>query len=281
MSLDSGANGNFLKQYLGKTRWEMPIMLSESSWAAHKATLAARIPFTDFEYSVVVPGAQQRWFSISGEPLFDASTTFTGYRGTGKDITERKDAEEKIRHLALHDALTGLPNRPLLQDRLHKAIADASRQGHAVWVVFVDLDRFKHVNDSLGHKAGDILLTTIAGRLQATLRENDTVARIGGDEFLLVLQDVPGQSLTTGTFKRILDAVAAPVALDGQSVVISCSIGAAAYPHDGMTAELLMERADAAMYRAKQSGRNNFQFFAAAMNEGAGEISGKNDLSHQ
>ena len=256
--------------YIGRMPWELPINLTLAQWAAHKAVLAAHEPFKDLEYQVALD-TESRWFSISGEPLFDTGGTFTGYRGIGKDITERKETEAKIQHMALHDGLTGLANRPFLRDRLIQAIAHANRQGHAIWVVFIDLDRFKFINDSLGHKAGDLLLQTISERLKLALRADDTVARLGGDEFVLVLPDISEEGLTISIVQRVLEAVAVPMILEGQQVVISCSIGIAAYPGDGTTEEELIEHADMAMYRAKQSGRNNFQFYTPAMNESISE----------
>ena len=268
---ESGNNGKILNDYLGKTRWEMPILLSPSAWDAHKADLNAHRAFSDFEYKGEFANNELRWFSVSGEPLFDASGVFTGYRGTGKDITDRMQAEAKIRHMAMHDSLTGLPNRALLNDRLKQAIARAERSGYEVWVLFLDLDRFKPINDSLGHKAGDVLLQMIAERLLAASRDNDTVSRLGGDEFVMVLSDFPAGTLTTTIISRILEAIAEPMILEGQQVVVSCSIGAAVYPIDGSDDESLIEHADAAMYHAKKNGRGNVQFYATSMNERASE----------
>ena len=282
MSRSAGTiNGDVLNQCIGKTRWEMPIVMSESGWAEHKDLLAKHQTFSDFEYKVDFADKKLRWFSASGEPVFDSNGVFKGYRGTGKDISERKRSEEQIQHMALHDALTGLPNRTLLQDRIAHAIAVANRQSHALWVLFIDLDRFKFINDSLGHKAGDVLLMTIAQRLQTTLREHDTVARIGGDEFVLVLPDLAASPLTARVIQRILDAVSEPMLLEGQQIVIGCSIGIAIYPMDGVDEERLLEHADTAMYRAKKNGRNNFQFYTALMNDGASErLSIENGLRH-
>ena len=272
MSRDTyGTNGEFLARYIGKTRWDMPIQLDEAGWSLHKATLTAHQPFSDFEYKAIFPNKEVRWFSISGEPLFDAENNFTGYRGIGKDITDRKNAEEQIQHMAMHDALTGLPNRELMKDRLAHEIAFAQRHGNSIWILFVDLDRFKIINDSLGHKAGDALLQLIAQRLQAVLRQNDTCARIGGDEFVLVLPSIPGKNISTNVVQRILDAVKEPTMLENQQIVISCSIGIAVYPLDGTVVDDLVEHADIAMYRAKESGKNNFQFYTSLMNDRVSE----------
>ena len=264
-------NGKILNEYIGKTRWEMPLQVPLSVWDAHKAVLFAHQSFSEFEYRVDLVGHETRWFSISGEPVFDAQGTFSGYRGTGRDITDRIQSEARMRHMAMHDSLTTLPNRDLLNDRLKQAIARAERHAFEVWVLFLDLDRFKPINDSLGHKAGDELLQIVASRLLAASRDNDTVSRLGGDEFVIVLSDFPRGALSTAIISRILDSIAEPVTLEGQQIVISCSIGAAVYPTDGNNEEELIEHADAAMYFAKKNGRNNFQFYASSMNERASE----------
>ena len=184
-----------------------------------------------------------------------------------RDITERKSLETQIQHQADHDALTGLANRNLLRNRLSQAIAYAARYEHPIWVVYLDLDRFKSVNDSLGHKAGDTLLKVMGERLKSAMRDTDTVARLGGDEFVLILPRPSGSGLSTSTMRRIMEVVAQPLMIEGQPFSLSCSIGVAVYPGDGTEPDTLLERADIAMYRAKETGRNNFQFFTAAMNE--------------
>ncbi|RZI41951.1 EAL domain-containing protein [Herbaspirillum sp. HC18] len=179
----------------------------------------------------------------------------------------RRQYAEQLEYHAGHDTLTGLPNRALLHDRLTQAVAYASRYCYSVWVLFLDLDRFKLVNDSLGHKAGDIVLKTIAARLQGAVRETDTVARLGGDEFVLVLPERIDERLATAVVQRIMDAVAQPLTVEGHEFVLGCSIGVAAYPSDGDDPESLIKHADIAMYRAKETGRNNFQFYMPAMND--------------
>jgi len=176
------------------------------------------------------------------------------------------DKEEKLNFLAYYDALTGLCNRAVLVQRLKQEITYAHRRGRTTAVLFIDLDKFKWVNDSLGHSAGDKLLTAVASRLQTAVREEDTVARLGGDEFVMVLADQePGDSLSSA-LGRILDAVSRPVMIDGREVDVSCSIGVSVYPDDGADAETLIKNADVAMYRAKELGRNNFQFYEKQMN---------------
>jgi len=257
---------------IGRTRWELIPAMAGSGWGeAHMARLAAREPFTDLEYATRDAVGDTRWFSINGEPVFDEHGTFTGYHGTGTDITARKLTEQRIVHIAQHDVLTGLPNRSLLQDRLSQAVAYSVRTSHTVWVMLIDLDRFKFVNDSMGHKAGDVLLMTIAARLRSALRDTDTVARLSGDEFVVILTEHDDERLSPEIVQRLMDAVAQPVMLGSKEFFVTCSIGVAAYPTDGTAADSLIEHADIAMYRAKKLGRNNFQFYTPAMNEEAME----------
>jgi diguanylate cyclase (GGDEF)-like protein/PAS domain S-box-containing protein len=260
------------ERLLGKTRWETtPGMEESDSGRGHIAQTRAHQRFSDFEYSMLDDQGGTRWFSINGEPLFDEHGQFTGYRGTGTDITARKLSEQRIHHVAQHDVLTGLPNRSLLQDRLSQAVAYSMRCAHPVWVMLIDLDRFKFVNDSMGHKAGDVLLMTVAARLRSALRDTDTVARLSGDEFVVILTEHEDQKLSVDIVQRLMDSVAQPVMLGSKEFFVTCSIGVAVYPTDGAPAENLIEHADIAMYRAKKLGRNNFQFYTPAMNEEAME----------
>jgi diguanylate cyclase (GGDEF)-like protein/PAS domain S-box-containing protein len=264
---EAGAPPDFL---VGRTRWETVPNLQESeAGKAHMADLMARRAFTNFEYSMVDSEGSTRWFCVNGEPIFDEHNVFTGYRGTGTDITARKQAEQRIHHVAQHDVLTGLPNRSLLQDRLEQAIAYSGRSARVVWVMLIDLDRFKFVNDSMGHKAGDVLLVTIAARLRGALRDTDTVARLSGDEFVVILTQFEDEALAPDIVQRLMDSVARPVMLGSKEFFVTCSIGVAVYPTDGAPADSLIEHADIAMYRAKKLGRNNFQFYTPAMNEEA------------
>ena len=260
------------ERLLGKTHWDSAQdQLADDSGRAHLAQIAAHKGYTGFEYAVLDDGGGTRWLSISGEPLFDEDDVFLGYRGTGTDITARKVAEQAIHHVAQHDVLTGLPNRSLLQDRLSQAVAYSIRSGHPVWVMLIDLDRFKFVNDSMGHKAGDVLLMTVAARLRAALRDTDTVARLSGAEFVVLLTEHEDEQLSIDIVQRLMDSVAQPVMLGIKEFFVTCSIGVSVYPLDGAPADNLLETADIAMYRAKKLGRNNFQFYTPAMNEEATE----------
>ncbi|MGI2167091.1 EAL domain-containing protein [Shewanella oncorhynchi] len=183
------------------------------------------------------------------------------------DITERKKAEEDLRFLASFDTLTGLPNRTLFQDRLNHAITQAHRANNIVALLFLDLDRFKHINDSMGHHVGDLLLKAVARRLQNAVRDGDTVARLGGDEFTIILEGVAKTKAATLISEKVLRAFQTPFLLDDKTLTISTSIGISLYPNDADNADSLIKFADTAMYHAKSSGRNNFQFYTSKLNE--------------
>lgn len=181
------------------------------------------------------------------------------------DVTERKWMEEKIKHMAFHDSLTSLPNRILFNDRLTLALAHAHRNKEMLAVLFLDLDRFKSINDTLGHTAGDLLLHEIANRLKSCIREEDTVARFAGDEFTLLLSGINEAEDVHSIARKILDAIRQPLMIREHELYITASIGIAIYPNDGEDAETLLKNADTAMYHAKEQGRNNYQFYTPAM----------------
>jgi diguanylate cyclase (GGDEF)-like protein/PAS domain S-box-containing protein len=185
------------------------------------------------------------------------------------EIVERRQAEARVHHMAYHDSLTGLPNRTLLSERLDRAMLAARRDGRKLAVMFIDLDRFKTINDSLGHLTGDHLLKEVANRLCRVVRAVDTVARLGGDEFVVLVPGVREAQECALVGEKIIQAMAEPVPFEGRSLHISPSIGICLYPDDGEDVETLMRKADAAMYHAKASGRNNYQFFAERMNAAA------------
>ncbi len=185
------------------------------------------------------------------------------------EIAERKLAEQRAQHLADHDALTGLPNRRLLEDRLTQALALSQRNRKETAVMFVDLDRFKTINDSLGHSIGDALLKEIAQRLVKQLRVGDTICRIGGDEFVVVLPEVKRSSDVAQVAQKVIEQLSLPAQVEGRELTITPSIGISVFPVDGRDAETLIRNADAAMYHAKEMGRANYQFFTAEMNQTA------------
>ncbi|MFA5516451.1 MAG: EAL domain-containing protein [Desulfuromonadales bacterium] len=186
--------------------------------------------------------------------------------GNFTDITLRKESEEQIRHMAHHDALTGLPNRLHVQIVLERAIATARREREEVAVMFIDLDRFKIINDTLGHSAGDALLVEVGGRIRSLLRDSDVVARLGGDEFVVVITGEPNFSGAGHLAKRIIAALARPYEVDGHRLHNTASIGIAIFPQDGENVETLMKCADTAMYHAKNEGRSRFHFYTENMN---------------
>ncbi|HET7776473.1 MAG TPA: PAS-domain containing protein, partial [Azospira sp.] len=194
------------------------------------------------------------------------SGALTHYITLFSDITERKETEARIHHLAHHDPLTGLPNRFTLEARLEQSLVDAKRRHNKVAVMFLDLDRFKTINDSLGHAVGDSLLMEVALRLRNAVRESDTVARLGGDEFVVVLPDADGANDAAHVAGKIIEEVARELRVGPHELHTSASIGISLYPDDGESVPTVMQNADTAMYHAKAIGRNNFQFFAAAMN---------------
>jgi diguanylate cyclase (GGDEF)-like protein/PAS domain S-box-containing protein len=210
-------------------------------------------------------------FDRYSAPLIDSNRRYRGRIWYFRDITSRKVAEERVQHLAYYDALTELPNRTLLLDRLAKALASARRRKDKVAILFFDLDRFKDINDSRGHAVGDLLLQEVAVRLKTWAREQDTVARVGGDEFLIVLTGIREVGDAAVAAKRLMDAMTAELVIQGHSLNVSCSLGISIFPEHGADGETLIKNADAAMYCAKGIGRNNVQFFTADMNAQAVE----------
>ncbi len=229
-------------------------------------------PLIGIEEMIVDFSGRDKWFSTSKVPLRNDHGQIVGIVGVSRDITDRKHAEDKLHFMALHDALTGLPNRTLLVDRIEQNILEAKRSGGQLTTLFIDLDNFKIVNDSLGHNAGDALLKTVADRMVAATRASDFVARFGGDEFVIVLvNQAAGTGDATGVIAKIVSAVAEPILIEGTEFRVTCSIGVANYPGDGDDASALLTNADIAMYAAKQSDREKIVFFSQGMDKAARE----------
>jgi diguanylate cyclase (GGDEF)-like protein/PAS domain S-box-containing protein len=225
----------------------------------------ARGSISGFEAQVYRKNGDVIWISENARAVFDGSQVLY-YEGTVEDITERKLYQARIEQQANYDTLTGLANRSLLNDRLQQAIFTAASYGTRLAIVFVDLDRFKFINDSLGHHVGDELLKVMADRFRSCTREFDTVARLGGDEFVLLINGQGEPDSVGATMERLLKVIAQPWRSGQGEFEVTCSIGVALYPDDGSDADTLLKHADSAMYRAKEHGRNNFQFFTDELN---------------
>jgi diguanylate cyclase (GGDEF)-like protein/PAS domain S-box-containing protein len=250
--------------FLGYAVWELPSLVPDSAnWVAHRAVLERHDRFLDFQFAVRTRNGKLRWTSASGEPMFDADGVFIGYQGVSRDITERRLAEDSIRHLATHDTLTGLPNRTLFLEELGHAMRDARRSGDRLALLFVDLDHFKVINDTLGHDAGDLLLTQMATALRDGLRPDDLVARLGGDEFVVLVRHGAGPDEAAVVARKLLAAVTQPMQLKGQECRVSASVGICVFPDNADDEASLMKGADIAMYEAKRDGRNAFRFYSA------------------
>ena len=204
---------------------------------------------------------------VYSDPHLPTRSNFAGSFGTARDVSERKEAEQVINFQAYHDLLTHLPNRALLNDRLSVAIAQANRNQSKLGVMFLDLDRFKLVNDSLGHAMGDRLLKAVASRLQSCLRRGDTLARYGGDEFCLLLPEVRTREDVALIATKILDRLSTPFVIDGHELFVGASIGIAMYPQAGDSVDTLIQNADIAMFYIKARGKNGYQFFSEEMNQ--------------
>ena len=252
---------------IGKKRWEQNYMnMTADQWAEHMALLEAHKEFRDMELCRLDESGNKIWISISGQPVFDSSGVFRGYRGVGKDITERKYDEERIQFLANHDALTALPNRAMFSEVLAIAIQNARRYHRNFAVLFIDLDRFKNINDTLGHEAGDNLLQEMGKRLVQAMRTSDIVARLGGDEFVVLVQEVAEAKHVSAVARKLLSALGHPLSIHGQECRVTASIGICMYPSEAQDELALMKNADIAMYRAKEDGKNTYKFYTEEMN---------------
>ena len=260
-----------MDQHLGKTRWEIPCLnMTEADWDAHRKILNAREPFRDLQIRRADTASGVHWASVSGSPMFDPNGRFQGYHGIGRDITQQKQADDEIHRLAFFDALTGLPNRRLLLEQLKRALQTNARHHRHGALIFIDLDNFKTLNDTLGHDVGDLLLQQVGQRLSACVREADTVSRLGGDEFVLVLEDLEAdlraaamQADSVG--KKILATLNQPYDLAGREHRSSPSMGITLFGEHSSSVDDLLKQADLAMYQAKAAGRNTLRFFDVSM----------------
>jgi diguanylate cyclase (GGDEF)-like protein/PAS domain S-box-containing protein len=237
----------------------------------------------DIDHRIVLPNGTDFISHLQAEGVREEETAEVTIVGTAQDITERKQAEKAIHRLAYYDSLTGLANRVLFKDRLSNALSYAQRHHLHLAALFIDVDRFKVINDTLGHTVGDLLLIHVAERLSESVRQSDSVsrhaeqepshalARLGGDEFTILLTSLPQPEDAGRVARRILDTLTHPFSIDGHEIFISASIGISIYPSDGTTVEALLKNADTAMYHAKEQGRNNCQFYSSGLNAAAAE----------
>jgi diguanylate cyclase (GGDEF)-like protein/PAS domain S-box-containing protein len=272
--------------------WGMPVSAVYADWRAwighvhpeDRDAVCARLDEGvtgdfDMDFRLLRPDGAVRHVRMRVYVVRDGAGRHVRRAGIAQDVTESKEQAARIERLAYHDALTGLPNRAMLMDRLAQALAHAQRRQLQLAVVFIDLDRFKLVNDSLGHAAGDALLQEVARRLRAALREEDTVARVGGDEFQVVLDEIEGPADAAHVAEKLMQVLGEPFTVEGQELHVTASLGLSLYPRDGERGELLLKYADTALYEAKGEGRNAYRFFSPEMNAQAhGRLRMENDL---
>jgi diguanylate cyclase (GGDEF)-like protein len=252
--------GHTIKELLGENG------VCDPSLETHLSDLRARRPFRGFTCKLPSPDGSTTWMESNGNPFFDECGAFQGYRGTTRDISRHKTDQERVAFIAQHDSLTGLPNRSCFRERVEQAL-NRSRDGASVAVMFLDLDRFKMVNDTLGHPIGDMLLRAVAERLSGCLSDVDTVGRLGGDEFAIVQvgMETPGHAASLAA--RMITAIGEPFDLDGHYVSILVTIGIALAPRDGSDCDELLKNADIALYRAKLDEPGTWRFFEPEMRE--------------
>ncbi|MDX3773665.1 EAL domain-containing protein [Chromatiaceae bacterium AAb-1] len=257
-----------VEQYLEQPRpHHLGISLTRRRFYARKLKELQSGEHWQGEERIITPDGRERPTLLNISAVGDQQVSFFVLVFT--DITAQKMAEDELRYLANYDTLTGLPNRALLMDRIYHGIEQAKREKRSLALCFIDLDKFKQINDSLGHDIGDLLLKEVARRLSLTLRESDTIARLGGDEFVVLLEGYKNEDNISHVARKMLSIVSEPMQLANHTVGVSPSIGIAVYPNDALNGSELLKHADVAMYHAKEAGRNNFQFFTAEMNEKA------------
>ena len=257
-----------------------------------ESAIRANRPFS-INYRIILPDGTQRFILNSGEIFYNENGVAEEVSGAVQDVTQLKNAEEEIRLLAFYDGLTGLANRILFMDRLDREIAASKRHERIFALLFLDLDQFKRINDTFGHHVGDLLLKSVSETLQKCIRNTDTaarvvnteseafIARLGGDEFILLLSDINAPENASVVARRILQEMPKTHELEGHSVSVTTSIGISTFPTDGENSELLLKHADSAMYHAKETGRNNYQFYKESLNAAVLErFSIEQDLKH-
>lgn len=261
-------NGTPFLQVLAGPTWEAGNFAPGLRELAEK--LKGREPFRDLLLPVFV-NQEERWWEMSASPRYDERGAFIGFRGVGSDVTEARKSADKINHMARFDTLTGLPNRLLINEALVRAIADADKWGSRCAFMMIDLDRFKAVNDTLGHPVGDRLLGRVSERLKLLMSENEMIGRLGGDEFAVVVRDATDTHRTEQLAQTIIDSLSHPYEVDQHTLYIGASIGLAVGPRDGRTAEMLIRSADLALYRSKDAGGGVFHAYEPQLHMAAEE----------
>ncbi len=261
--------GQGIDSVIGKTRLELygeQDLLETPEFKVHLKLLESHQSFSDFEITWKRPDGEMRYIAVSGTPMFKDNNVFIGYRGVSRDVTDNRLAKEKILQQAHFDSLTTLPNRFLSLDRLTQLLMDAKRNNEKVAVLFLDLDDFKKVNDSLGHETGDKLLIEAAERLMQVVRQGDTVGRLGGDEFIVLLGNLDWASDARPIAENLLYRFRDAFKIGQRDLMITASVGIAIYPDDGINSSELLRKADSAMYHSKELGRNTYSYFTEEMN---------------
>jgi diguanylate cyclase (GGDEF)-like protein/PAS domain S-box-containing protein len=245
--------------------WQSIIHVDDRARVQHWLEQIVTTETLNLEYRIVHPDGTVRWLEDRARTVRDERAAVIRIDGVAADVSERRRRDEHIKYLANYDMLTGLPNRNLLMNRLEQSLLQANRSHTKVALLFLDIDRFKYINDSFGHLYGDALLVEFAARLKLVLREVDTVARFGGDEFIIVLADIKEIGYADLVALKIINAFARPISVDGRDLHVTTSIGVSLYPDHGNDAETLLKNADVAMYKAKDRGRNGFQSYTSDM----------------
>ena len=261
-------NGMPFLQLLAGPSWETGNFAKALHVLAEK--MKARESFRDLRLPVLI-GGEERWWQLSASPRLDERGVYVGFRGVGSDVTEQRASADKINRMARFDTLTGLPNRLMINETLMRAMVDAEKWGRRCAFMMIDLDRFKAVNDTLGHPVGDRLLSRVSERLQQLMGANELCGRLGGDEFAVVVRDATDTTAVENLAKSIIESLSRPYEVDQHTLYIGASVGLATGPRDGRTAEMLIRSADLALYRAKDAGRGVFQSYEPALHVQAEE----------
>jgi diguanylate cyclase (GGDEF)-like protein/PAS domain S-box-containing protein len=261
-------NGTAFLQILAGPTWDSGNFAPGLRALAEK--LKQREPFSDLLLPVYVNG-EERWWEMSASPRFDERGAFSGFRGVGSDVTEQRRSQDQISKMARFDTLTGLPNRLLINEALMRAMAEAEKWGSRCAFMMIDLDRFKAVNDTLGHPVGDRLLGRVSERLNLLMTENEMIGRLGGDEFAVVVRDATDTARIERLAKTIIGTLSKPYEVDQHTLYIGCSVGVAIGPRDGRTAEMLIRSADLALYRSKDAGGGMFHAYEPQLHMAAEE----------